>query len=442
MRPYARTTFPARPLRSSPFARLRLSSPLPALLPGVLLAASAFGLAPGHAAPAPAYAASMPGHAAPAPAHAALIPPSGTNPSSQEAGAVGAATSQEATATLRGRVTLGDVGIGSAIVTLHEVSLGGGSEIDSVLVTDDGSFAFELPRVPDPESGTVFFASTLYEDILYFGIPVNRVVQLDSTYLIRVYETAPAPPGGADLPVSVRNLFLQDMGTGWSVVDLIQIRNDGFRTLIPADGDAVWSYPLLGGAQDFEVGESDLAEDAVRFADGRMYIAAPVPPGERLYAVRYSVPGHQFVAPLPGRTETIELLVREPAPPTTVTGLQPLPPVEVEEGVTYRRYAGGDMVDDAVGLLMAEERKALPLEWMAVILSLILAWLALYAVYRDPRRATASAADERRKLLREVAILDEAHAREGKLGSKARKAYRRRRNRLLARLELSDDRGG
>ncbi len=326
------------------------------------------------------------------------------------------------------------------MVTLHEVVLGGGSEIDSVLVAEDGSFAFDLPAVPDPESGTVFFASTLFEDILYFGIPVNSRIQLDSTYVIRVHETEPAPPGGANLPVSVRNVFLQDMGTGWSVVDLIQIRNDGFRTLIPANAEPVWSYPLLGGAQDFEVGESDLAEDAVRFADGRMSITAPVPPGERLYAVRYTVPGHQFVAPLPGLTETMELLVLEPSPPTAVTGLQPLPPIEVEEGVTYRRYAAGDIVDDAVGLLMAEEPAGLPLEWMGVILTVILAWLGLFAVYRDPARATASVADERRRLLREVAVMDEAYAREGKVGTKARKAYRRRRERLLARIELSDDR--
>ncbi len=361
--------------------------------------------------------------------------------SPQEAGPTAAATSELATATLRGRVTLGDAGVGNAMVTLHEVALGGGSEIDSLMVAEDGSFAFELPGVPHPESGTVFFASTLYEDILYFGVPVNSLIQLDSTYVIRVYETEPAPPGGANFPVSVRNLFLQDMGTGWTVVDLIQIRNDGFRTLIPANGEPVWSYPLLGGAQDFEVGESDLAEDAVRFADGRMYISAPVPPGERLYAVRYAVPGHQFVAPLPGLTETMELLVLEPSPPTVVTGLQPLPPVEVEEGVTYRRYAAGDIVDDAVGLLMGEEAEELPLEWMAVILTVILAWLGLYAVYRDPARATASTAGERRRLLREVAILDEAYSREGKVGSKARKAYRRRRERLLTRIELSDDPG-
>lgn len=359
------------------------------------------------------------------------------SPSPQEAGA----TSEQATATLRGRVTLGDAGIGSSLVTLHEVSLGGGSEIDSVAAAEDGSFAFDLPGVPDPESGTVFFASTLYEDILYFGIPVNSAVQLDSTYVIRVYETEPAPPGGADFTVSVRNLFLQDMGTGWSAVDLIQIRNDGFRTLIPANGEPVWSYPLVGGAQDFEVGESDLAEDAVRFAEGRMFVTAPVPPGERLYAVRYTVPGHQFVAPLPGRTETMELLVLEPSPPTAVTGLQPLPPIEVEEGVTYRRYAAGDIVDDAVGLLMADEPEELPLEWMAVILTVILAWLGLYAVYREPAGTMASGAAERRRLLREVAILDEAYAREGRVGSKARKAYRRRRERLLARIELSDDRG-
>ena len=395
------------------------------LLLATLLSVPGFGAVPARAEVAPARDAR---------------PSSRTSPSPQEADATGA-TGGQAAATLRGRVALGDAGVGSAPVTLHEVSLGGGSEIDSVQAAGDGSFAFELPSAPDPESGVVYFASTPYEGILYFGIPVNSVAQLDSAYLIRVYETEPAPPGSADFPVTVRNLFLQDMGTGWSVVDLIQVRNDGSRTLIPANGEPVWSYPLLGGSRDFEVADDDLAEGAVRFADGRMYVTAAVPPGERLYAVRYTVPGHQFVAPLPGRTEAMELLVREPAPPTNVTGLQPLPPVEVEEGVTYRRYAGNEIVDDAVGLLMGEEPQALPLAWMAAILSLVLAWLALYAVYRDPARATATA-DERRKLVREVAVLDEAYAREGKVGSKARKAYRRRRNRLLARIEFSDDRAG
>lgn len=361
---------------------------------------------------------------------------------SQEATAPAGATSQEATATLRGRVTMGEQGVAFAPVTLHEVSLGGGSDVDSVPANDDGFFAFELPSVPDPGSGTVYFASTLYDDILYFGTPVNSVVQLDSTYLIRVYETEPAPAGGADFTVAARNLFLQDMGTGWSAVDLIQIRNDGASTLVSANGEPVWSYPLLGGAQDFEVGESDLADDAVRFADGRMYITAPVPPGERLYAVRYVVPGHEFVAPLPGLTETMELLVREPARPTAVTGLQPLAPVEVEEGVIYRRYASGDIVDDAVGLILGEEPDALPLEWMAVILSLSLMSVGLYAVYGGPRAKQPSLADERRRLLREVAILDEAYEREGKVGSKARKAHGRRRARLMASIALLDDGGG
>ncbi len=326
-------------------------------------------------------------------------------------------------------------------MTLHRVTRGGGSGIDSAAVADDGSFAFELPGVPDPESGAVFFASALYRDVLYFGAPVNSAVQLDSAYVVRVYETEPAPPGGADFPVSARNVFLQDTGAGWSVVDLIRIRNGGPRTLIPADGAPVWSYPLLGGARDFEVGESDLAENAVRFADGRMHVTAPVPPGERLWAVRYTLPGHEFVAPLPGSTEIMEVLVLEPSPPTAVTGLRPVAPIEIEEGATYRRYTGDGLVDDAVGLLLGEEPGELPLEWMAVILTLVLAWLALYAFHRDPARGTASLADERRRLLREAAVLDEAHAREGKTGSKARKAYRRRRARLLERIELLGDRG-
>ena len=154
---------------------------------------------------------------------------------------------EEVTARLSGTVLLGESGIESGVVTLHEVSLDAGLEIDSVEVASDGSFEFVLPRVPDPESGEVFFASTTYEDILYFGQPLNRPIQLDSTYFIRVYESEPAPSGGLTFPVAVRNVFLQEAGDGWSAVDLIQIRNDGNRTIVSPGGDPHLVLSVAGG---------------------------------------------------------------------------------------------------------------------------------------------------------------------------------------------------
>ncbi len=339
---------------------------------------------------------------------------------------------------------LGESGIESGVVTLHEVTLDAGLEIDSVQVSSDGSFEFVLPRVPDPESGGVFFASTEYEDILYFGQPLNRPIQLDSTYVIHVYETVEAPPGGLTFPVAVRNVFLQEAGEGWSAVDLIQIRNDGVRTIVASGDDPIWSYPLLGGARDFEVGQSDLAEDAVRFDHGLIHVSAPIPPGERLYVVRYLIPGQEFVAPLPGNTETMELLVREPARPTVVTGLQQLASVEVEEGVTYRRYVGADIIDDAVGLILADEAVTIPVAWVSVILAFLLTAAGIYAMQRGsmaPASVLVTGAADRRGLLREVAILDEAFEREGRPGGKAGKAYRRRRGEILRQMDDLRDTG-
>ena len=134
------------------------------------------------------------------------------------------------------------------------------------------------------------------------------------------------------------------------------------------------------------------------------------------------VPGHEFVAPLPGVTETMEILVREPAPLTAVTGLQQTAPVEVEEGVTYRRYVGADLADQAVGLILADEPVTVPVEWAAVLLAFLLTGTAIFAMQRsaaDPRVAPVTMASDRRQVLRELAVLDEAYEREGKPAGKA-----------------------
>ena len=64
-----------------------------------------------------------------------------------------------------------------------------------------------------------------------------------------------------------------------------------------------WSYPLPASAQDFEVGQGDLAPESVRFQGGRVELFAPLPPGDRFLMVRYHIPENDFLLPLPGRTD-------------------------------------------------------------------------------------------------------------------------------------------
>ena len=200
-----------------------------------------------------------------------------------------------------------------------------------------------------------------------------------------------------------------------------------------------------------------------------MVRSAPVPPGRRVFVVRYTVPSLDLAVPVPGTTEVMEVLIREPVPPLEVSPLQAAPPVELEPGSTYRTFTAEGLRDAEVRLRPAEEEKDFPVEWLAVILALVLAVAGLLAVglgrrERPPggteaaprgtgegsatREATGSPrgagpgsapdagteAPTRRELILEVARLDEAFEAREDPSPEEEARYRARRDRLLERL--------
>lgn len=360
---------------------------------------------------------------------------------------------------LRGEVVKDGAPVARGTVVLHRVTQEDAGEVDSVRLGGDGSFEFTLPAVPDPEGRRdVYFASIRYQGIFYFGAAVTRPVQLDSLYTIEVHDTARAPAGGAELPVSHRTLFLEEGEEAWEVTDLFELRNDGARTVVAAPGAATWTYPLPEEARDFRTGQGDFPPDAVAFSDDAVRVSAPVPPGRRVFVVRYSVPSLDLVVPLPGTTEVMEMLIREPAPPVDVRPLEAAPPVELEPGSTYRTFTAEDLRDTEVRVRPTEARREFPVEWLAVILALVLAVAGLAAVglgrrERPPggtapapegppapaagtpvQEAPATGGPTRQGLVLEIARLDEAFEAKDDPTSEDEARYRARRQRLLERL--------
>ena len=223
---------------------------------------------------------------------------------------------EEVVPVLRGEARVGDDPLPGVTVVLHQVSAEASGEIDSIRAEDDGTFRLPLPHVPDhaarPE---VFFASVRYGGLLYFGPAVTEAVQLDSLYLIQAYDTVSVPEGGADLPLVARNLFLEPAPEGWTATDVLVVLHEGDRTLYSPEEDVVWRYPLPPAATDFEMGQGDMAPDAVRLQEGSLMVYSPIPPGERQILVRYRIPVREFELPLPGRVDALDILLREPAPP-------------------------------------------------------------------------------------------------------------------------------
>jgi len=337
---------------------------------------------------------------------------------------------------LHGRVFVGDTAARGGIVVLHRVSEQSQGEVDSVTVGRDGTFSVRLPAVPDPARSEVYFASVRHSGILYFGQPVNLPVQLDSVYEIHTYDTAMVGLEGQAIPVAAREIFLQ---TGenqqWDAVDLFQLRNDGPRTLVAQEGGVVWTYPLPDGARDATVSDMGLGAEAAEVREGRLVITAPIPPGERMYVVRYALEDPYVSVPLPHPVEALEILVREPAPPLRADGLQLLDRVELEPGSAYLRFSGTALTG-AVGLERGEEASPPPVGWYSFILALALSAVGVWAVQSGASRGPVPVTPPRGRaaLLLEVAKLDEAFDALASPSAEERGLYEARRRDLLRRI--------
>lgn len=346
---------------------------------------------------------------------------------------------------LRGQVLLADTVLRQGLVVLHRVSTETQGEVDSVRVARDGSFTVRLPSVPDPERSEVYFASIRYAGILYFGKAITLPVQLDSVYEIQAYDTLVAPAEGLPLTVQARNLFLEHGESGpWQVTDLFQVRNDGTRTAVAREGGVVWQYPLPERATEITVTQGDFAAGGAEPRGDGLAVTAPIPPGERIFMVQYTVPDPFLTIPFPRTTEVLEVMVQEPAPPLVTPGLEEGPPVSLDEGVTFRRFLGENLRDETLRLTEGEAERPPPVRWLAVVLAIVLAGLGVWAVRRGSaapgahaRRGApprAAAPTGRRALIMEIALLDEEFAARPDATPEERGAYEARRRALLRRL--------
>lgn len=341
---------------------------------------------------------------------------------------------------LHGQARLGDGALGSGWVVLHRVSAVEQGEVDSVRVAPDGTFRVRLPAVPRPDGSEVYFASLRHHGILYFGRAVSLPIHLDSLYLIQAYDTAVAPPGGGELVVASRSLFLEEAEPGrWQVTDLLQVRNSGSRTLVAAPDGPVWTHPLPPGVTGGEVTQVDMAAAAGDVRDGGVFVTAPFPPGERLFVVRYVLPTPFTSVPVAPGTESVEVLVREPAPAMAVTGLTQAPPVELDEGGAFRRFVSAEAPTGALSIVPGPTRRDPPTRGFAVALALLLAGIAAWALRErptPPSPRTSPPPTSRSALILEVARLDEAFAALSNPTPEERGAYEARRKELLRRLTV------
>ena len=339
---------------------------------------------------------------------------------------------------LSGQVLIGELPADSGTVVLHHVSRQSSGEVDSVTVSEDGTFEIPLPEVAGDGTDDVFFATIRYQDVLYVGEAITAQPEAGGgTYVIQAYPAIPAAQG-VGARIRIRNLFAEplDPGPGWAVADYFELGNDTRATLVASEQGPTWSHALPPEATDFRVGRtSDLSADMASFREGRVHVSAPILPGGRayLYLFRYTIATDRFTVPMEGTVGSMELLVREPAGEVAVTGLLSVPEVEIEV-VSYTRFSGRDMAPSVISVDRGggDEGPLSPVSLAAVLLTLALAGAgALVAARSRSARRPSASGRTRQEVLVAVARLDEERG----AGRVRREDYESRRMRLLEELD-------
>jgi len=286
-------------------------------------------------------------------------------------------------------------------VTLHRVGSDTAGPIDSTRTTSDGRYAFAYRTRGARDA--VYFVSATYDGIAYLSQPLIRAAVRGPEAEITVYDTT-----SRSIPLHVRGRHLvvsAPTAAGLrSVVEVFELSNDTSVTLVsPGSGvdQPTWSLALPLGAQRAEVGQGDVAADAVTFRENRINVFAPVAPGLKQMSFSYQLPPASFPLnrPLPDGAIVLEVLLEEAGARISGPSFREQAPVAIE-GRTFRRFIAQDVparstLRVAVPVVFANRRQLYIAVVVTIVGAAMLGALAL-AFRRQPRGPAALAGSQHR----------------------------------------------
>jgi hypothetical protein len=318
---------------------------------------------------------------------------------------------------------------------LHQITDQGGAVVDSARTDAQGRYAV---RAPVQDSASVYVVSVTYGGIAYFSRPVRPSGRAVATAeVLAVFDTSSTAPA---IVLAQRHVIIrrpEDRGSR-RVLELLVLANTGDRTRVAPDTSRpVWQGRLPRGATGFEVGESDVSNEAVFRRGGAIAVAAPIPPGEKQILVSYILPADEPALALDVDQEIARLNVLVEDSAATVTG-GPLAPMGVEEmeGIRFTRFAAEGIEPGTRVTVQFGERPFSPasLWWMVVVLAAATLAASMVPWWRRTRGAGVAA--EEGALAAQLAAVEAALADRGSaLSEPERQAYAQRRAALQRALE-------
>lgn len=269
------------------------------------------------------------------------------------AAALSFSSAAHAQAALSGRVVKGGHPVAGVPVELHRVARDTSGLLARGVSGADGRFTFAVPPA-DTGGFTVFFATAMVDGVRYFG-PALHPGDPGTGYQVVAYDTTSSAAAVDSVRVARRDVILvAGQRGGWEVAEVVRVENPLGRTVVGVGGKPVFGLPIPPGATDFQTDDPTLSESAgerprdLVLMGGRVLATVPLTPGGRDFFFRYRLPpGTGTLAlPLSGRTDTLALYVRQPAPGVSVQGLPAGEPFQAE-GEQFLRYTGTALPADA-----------------------------------------------------------------------------------------------
>ena len=328
------------------------------------------------------------------------------------------------------------------MVTLHQVTRGGGHPLDSMLTNRDGRFSFHYPAPADTTA--IHFVSASYAGITYFSVPLRAPVIRGDDADMTVFDTTSKP---VTVTQRGRHIVVSAVTAAKtrSVIEVFELSNDSSVTRIaPPDGQT-WTGGIPASAREFHVGDGDISADAVTAKDGRVDVVAPIAPGLKQLSFSYELPANAFPLSIPGEhhTDMLEVLIEDSLGQATGAGLSEVDPVNVD-GRHFRRFTARDVAaSNVVRVAIATPSRLSRGAFIAVVAlalgAAMLVVLARTTWSRGRRGGTAGEyepawARDPDALARRIATLDADFERRESPPPEARATYELKRADLKSRL--------
>lgn len=363
------------------------------------------------------------------------------------------ARAQAAAATLPARLVQGRVmrphgndpdplPVAAIMVTLHQVSRGGGHPLDSTRTNPDGRFTFHYAAPAD--STAIHFVSVTYAGITYFSVPLRAATIRGDDADMTVFDTTSRP---VTITQRGRHVVVSAPAAGGarSVIEVFELSNDSALTRIAPPSGSTWTGGIPTVARDFRVGDGDISADAVTAKAGRVTVEAPIAPGLKQLSFSYEVPANAFPLSIPGEhhTDVLEVLLEDSLAVAVGAGLSEVDPVKVDAR-RFRRFTARDVSPTNVIRIEIATPSRLSRGAFIAIVALALGAAMLVVLARTTWRRRGGAgtnaeyepawARDPDALARRIAALDAEFERVASATPEARATYELKRADLKARL--------